>query len=42
MDRAIAVYRRHGFVETAGDRRTLDFDGLVVMERGLARARPGA
>jgi GNAT superfamily N-acetyltransferase len=35
MDRAIAVYSRHGFVET-DDRRPGSADGLLIMERRLA------
>lgn len=32
MDPAIAVYRRNGFLEIDGPGRTLDVEGLVVME----------
>ncbi len=39
MDPAIAVYRRHGFLEVADRRPTLDVNGVVVMERALADRR---
>jgi GNAT superfamily N-acetyltransferase len=39
MDPAIAVYHRHGFVEVADRRPTLDVNGVVVMERALADLR---
>ena len=35
MDRAIAVYCRHGFVETDAPRQGSGVDALVVMERQL-------
>ena len=33
MDRAIAVYRRNGFVESSTRPATLSIDGVIVMER---------
>ncbi len=33
MDAAIAVYRRNGFVEVPEPGRTMQFDGIIVMER---------
>jgi GNAT superfamily N-acetyltransferase len=38
MDRAIAVYRRHGFVVAVARSATLGMDGVVVMERPLLAA----
>ena len=38
MEPALAVYRRHGFVETNRHRTSLSVPGLVVMERTLADA----
>jgi GNAT superfamily N-acetyltransferase len=42
MDRAIAMYRRNGFVESDGTgaaHRTLEVEGVVVMEHRLGGAR---
>lgn len=36
MEPAISLYRRHGFVEATGDRRTIELDRMVVMERALS------
>lgn len=33
MDRAIALYRRHGFEEVSSGPRTFDLEGVIVMER---------
>lgn len=42
MDRAIAVYRRNGFRELPENGRTMQFDGVVVMEQTLERKRSAA
>lgn len=39
MDAAIAVYRRNGFEPLPGGGRTLDVDGLLVMEQRLRHER---
>jgi ribosomal protein S18 acetylase RimI-like enzyme len=42
MDRAIAVYRRNGFVESSTRPATLSMDGVIVMERILSVASRSA
>ena len=39
MDPAVALYRRHGFVDRGDVARTIHVDGIVVMERVLAAGR---